>query len=159
MARSQIVALVVMGLALCTLFFFAGRALTMAGAKRGLVSPWIAVSLLFIIPFCFLKAFVIPSGGMEDTLLPGDQIMVRTFPRVSPAFAVLHRSRRYRIQPRRSLLLNSGVCSRYCQVKQKYAWRLEAADNRVSISDCKDGPPEGSHPHNLFPKKAEIGLN
>lgn len=50
------------------------------------MSPWIAVSLLFVLPFCFLNAFVIPSGGMEDTLLPGDQIMVRTFPRVSPAF-------------------------------------------------------------------------
>jgi signal peptidase I len=81
----QITALIVVGLALSVLFFLAGRSLTAAGAKRGLVLPWIVVSFLFSFPFFFFHAFVIPSGGMEDTLLLGDRIMVRIFPGVSPA--------------------------------------------------------------------------
>ncbi|HMJ61265.1 MAG TPA: hypothetical protein VK493_05850, partial [Bryobacteraceae bacterium] len=70
---------------LVLLFFMAARSLAAAGAARGLVSPWIAVCCLFTLPLLFVRAFVIPSGGMEDTLLIGDRILTRVFPRVQPA--------------------------------------------------------------------------
>lgn len=66
---------------LAALFFFAGRSLAAAGSKRGWASPWIAVSALVTVPILFVRPFVIPSGAMEDTLLIGDRILVRCFPR------------------------------------------------------------------------------
>jgi signal peptidase I len=83
--RTQITALVGVDLALALLFFLAGRSLVAAGARRGRVFPWIAVSCLFTLPAFFFQGFVVPSGGMEDTLLLGDHIVVRAFPRVNPA--------------------------------------------------------------------------
>jgi len=82
--KGRMIAVIVVSLALSLLFFFAGRSLTVAGAKRGLVMPWIVVSFLFTFPFFFFRPFVNSSGGMEDTLLLGDRMMVRTFPAVSP---------------------------------------------------------------------------
>ena len=70
--------------ALAALFLFAGKALAAAGSKRGWALPWIAVSALLILPFVFVQAFVIPTGAMEDTLLIGDRILVRHFPRINP---------------------------------------------------------------------------
>ena len=83
--QGLIIGVMIFGVALAALFFFAGRSLAAAGAKRGLVFPWIAVSCLFTMPFLFFRAFVIPTGAMEDTLLIGDRIVVRTFPRVTPS--------------------------------------------------------------------------
>ena len=82
---SQIGVLIAFGLILSAVFFFAGRSLTAAGAKRGSPLPWIAVALLFTLPFVFVRAYVMPSGSMENTLLIGDHILVRVFPRPVPA--------------------------------------------------------------------------
>jgi signal peptidase I len=82
---SQIGELVVIGLVLSGLFFFAGRSLTAAGARGGSPLPWIAVTLLFSLPFVFLRAYVMPSGSMENTILIGDRMLVRVFPRPTPA--------------------------------------------------------------------------
>jgi signal peptidase I len=65
------------------LFFFAGRSLAIAGSRRGWASPWIGVSVLVTVPLLFFQPFVIPTGAMEDTILIGDRILVRRFPRPS----------------------------------------------------------------------------
>jgi signal peptidase I len=70
---------------LVLLFFLAGRALASAGAVRGWASPWIVLAALGSVPFFFVQAFVIPSGGMDDTLLVGDRILTQVFPSVRPA--------------------------------------------------------------------------
>src|SRR5947209_8464472 len=67
------------------LFFLAGRSLAAAGAKRGFASGWIAVSILFTFPLFFFRAFSIPTGAMEDTILLGDRVVVQTFPHLVPA--------------------------------------------------------------------------
>jgi signal peptidase I len=77
--------LIVLNLCLSVLFFFAGRSLTAAGASRGAVIPWIALSCLFTFPFLFVRGYVIPTSSMENTLLLGDKVLVRTFPPVTPA--------------------------------------------------------------------------
>jgi len=75
---------VVMGLGLAVVFFFAARALERGGGRRGLAFPWIALACLITVPFVFVRAFVIPTGSMEDTLLIGDHVLVRVFPKVVP---------------------------------------------------------------------------
>jgi signal peptidase I len=67
------------------LFLFAGRSLAAAGAPSGLAWPWIAISALTTLPVFFVQVITIPSGAMEDTLLPGDHVLVRRFPKPSPA--------------------------------------------------------------------------
>lgn len=81
---SQIVSLVVWGLILAVVFFLAGRSLSAAGAGPGSSWPWIAITLLATVPFVFLRPYVMPSGSMENTLLIGDRILVRVFPRPTP---------------------------------------------------------------------------
>jgi signal peptidase I len=78
--------LIVLNLCLSVLFFLAGRSLTAAGASRGAVIPWIALSCLFTFPFLFVRGYVIPTSSMENTLLLGDRIFVRTFPPVVPEY-------------------------------------------------------------------------
>jgi signal peptidase I len=73
--------------ALAALFLFAGRSLAAAGGERGWAFPWIAGSALLILPFLFVRAFVMPTGSMEDTLLVGDRILVQCFPRTKPVLA------------------------------------------------------------------------
>lgn len=82
---SQLVFTISLNVVLVFLYFAAGRSLAASGATSGLVSPWIAVCCLFTLPLFFIRAFVIPSGGMEDTLLIGDHVLARVFPRVQPA--------------------------------------------------------------------------
>jgi signal peptidase I len=82
---SQITVVVILGLAFGGLFFLAGRSLTAAGAALGSPRPWIAISLLFTLPFVFLRAYVMPSGSMENTLLIGDRVLVRLSPQPVPA--------------------------------------------------------------------------
>ena len=84
MPTAQLVFIVGLNVALAFLFFMAGRSLAASGGTRGLVLPWIAVCCLFTLPLFFVRAFVIPSGGMEDTLLIGDRILARVFPHVQP---------------------------------------------------------------------------
>jgi signal peptidase I len=74
-----------LNLALVVLFFMAARSLAASGAANGLIFPWIAVCCVFTLPLFFVRAFVIPSGGMEDTLLIGDRILSRVFPHLRPA--------------------------------------------------------------------------
>ena len=65
--------------------FLAGRRLQAAGSKRGLASPWIAVSAVCFLPMVFVQAFVIPSAAMEDTLLVGDHVLVQCLPKPRPS--------------------------------------------------------------------------
>src|SRR5262249_50195310 len=84
---------IVLMLALAILFLLAGRALAAAGSRRGLASPWIAAAALFTVPILFVQAYVVPSGAMENTLLIGDRILVRSFPkpRIKPGDVVVIR--------------------------------------------------------------------
>ncbi len=80
----QALLLATVGLAIALLFFFAGTALSQAGARPGARWPWIGLALALSLPFLFVHAYVMPSGSMEDTLLVGDRILVRVFPRPTP---------------------------------------------------------------------------
>src|SRR5579863_4734579 len=72
---------IVLAAILVPLFLLAGRSLAAAGAQRGWAWPWIAVSALTTLPVIFVQAFVVPTGTMEDTLLAGDRVLVRRFPK------------------------------------------------------------------------------
>ncbi len=69
---------------LIVLFAAAGRSLSSSGAKHGYPAVWIVITLLFTLPLLFVRAFLVPSGGMENTLLRGDRILVRVLPHVQP---------------------------------------------------------------------------
>lgn len=75
----------VFSLLLSILFFYAGRLLAASGAPRGSAFPWILIAALTTIPLFFVQPFMISSGSMENTLLPGDSIFVQTFPVYIPA--------------------------------------------------------------------------
>ena len=103
MPMSQRVFTIGLNVVIVLLFFLAGRSLAASGAPRGLILPWIAAVCLFTLPLFFVRAFVIPSAGMEDTLLIGDHILTRVFPRVQPArgdIVVFH----YPIDPRQTFV-------------------------------------------------------
>lgn len=78
-----VLASVAFSAALACLFFFAGKSLSNSGADRGRPRPWIAISAACSLPLLFLQPFVIPTGAMEKTLLIGDRILVRRFPKPS----------------------------------------------------------------------------
>lgn len=84
MPTPQLAFTIGLNLALVFLFFMAGRSLAAAGAASGLIFPWIGVCCVFTLPLFFVRAFVIPSGGMEDTLRIGDRVLTRVFPHVEP---------------------------------------------------------------------------
>jgi signal peptidase I len=63
------------------LFFRAGHALALLGSPQGSPAAWILVTTLFTLPQLFVRPFVIPTGAMEDTLLTGDRLLVRSIPR------------------------------------------------------------------------------
>ena len=67
------------------LFLFAGRSLAAAGAPSGLAWPWITVSALTTLPVFLIQVLTISTGAMEDTLLPGDHVLVQRFPKPKPA--------------------------------------------------------------------------
>jgi len=46
--------------------------------------PWIILAALRVIPFMFLQNYSLPSGSMENTLLPGDSILAQVFPLRAP---------------------------------------------------------------------------
>jgi signal peptidase I len=70
---------------LAILFLLTGRVLARSGATRGWSAPWIVLAVLGSVPFFFVQAFIVPSGGMEDTLLIGDRVLTRVFPPVTPS--------------------------------------------------------------------------
>jgi signal peptidase I len=85
LSKTQLGLTVGLNVVFALLFFLAGRKLAVEGAARGYPVPWIAVCCVFTFPLLFFRAMVVPSGGMEDTLLIGDRILTRVRPRVQPA--------------------------------------------------------------------------
>ncbi len=84
--NGQIILTIVLNILLIGMFFLAGKALaSTCSAKRGSPLAWIALACLFTVPLLFVRAFAMPSGSMEDTLLIGDRFFARVFPRVTPA--------------------------------------------------------------------------
>ena len=77
----DLVLVAVIALPVGLLFFFAGRALAAGGGERGRAFPWIVLCVLNLVPFIFVGAYSMPTGSMEDTLLVGDYILVRSFPK------------------------------------------------------------------------------
>ena len=69
--------------ATAVLFFRAGRSLQAVGGRRGRSLPWIAISILVIVPLVFLEPFVLPSNSMANTLLVGDRVFVQVWPKPS----------------------------------------------------------------------------
>jgi signal peptidase I len=63
------------------LFLDAARALGKADGHLGRPHFWVAVSVLFVLPWFFFQAFRIPSASMEDTLLLGDSVLVQHSPK------------------------------------------------------------------------------
>ena len=80
-----LIASTTLSLLIAALFLLAGRSLAQTGAVRGLAWPWIAVSIVCVLPLFFVEQFVIPTGAMENTILIGDRIMVQTLLPYSPA--------------------------------------------------------------------------
>lgn len=81
----QIAAMLLFSSGFGILFLLAGRSLAASSARRGVAGPWIAVAALSVVPFFFVHTFEVPSGSMENTLLPGDSILAQMFPLRSPA--------------------------------------------------------------------------
>ena len=61
------------------LFVLAGLSLKVEGAKMGTPVPWILIALCFSVPFILYVPVSVPSGAMEDTLLPGDSLLIDRF--------------------------------------------------------------------------------
>lgn len=76
----KIVVTELVAIGLGTLFLLAGRSLAAAGTVRGRAWPWILTTALLTTPSFFVHNFEIPSGAMENTLLPGDSILAQMFP-------------------------------------------------------------------------------
>ena len=79
--RASLIASAFLTLLLAALFFLTARSLARAQGTPGGPHPWIAVSVLIVIPWVFLQAFSIPSAAMEDTLLIGDYVLVQRWPK------------------------------------------------------------------------------
>jgi signal peptidase I len=61
---------------LAIIFLLAGHSLAQTGAKRGTPVPWIALLILFAAPFALYRPVSVSSDDMENTLLPGDFLLV-----------------------------------------------------------------------------------
>jgi signal peptidase I len=83
-AGKQVTVLAMVNIGLVTLFWFTGRSLEKAASPHGQAWPWFTVTALCTVPLLFFQGFVIPTGGMENTLLIGDHIFVETFPKPTP---------------------------------------------------------------------------
>ena len=67
------------------IFYRAGRSLDPAAGSQWLfASPWLGLTLLTL-SLVFLRAYVMPTGAMEDTLLIGDHIFVPRFGATTPS--------------------------------------------------------------------------
>jgi signal peptidase I len=84
MSPLQILTSAVVEAALAVLFFRTGRSLQAAGGRRGHSLPWIAISILVVVPLVFLEPFVLPSDSMANTLLAGDRFFVQVWPKPNP---------------------------------------------------------------------------
>ena len=65
----------------CLLFLLSARALERSGGERGNALPWVIAACLFTVPFVFVRTYLMPTASMENTLLMGDHLLVRVFPR------------------------------------------------------------------------------
>lgn len=79
-APPELLSTIATSVVISALFVAAGRSLQRVGASSGPVIPWVAAALFVSVPYFFIRPFVIPTGAMEDTILIGDRIFVRTFP-------------------------------------------------------------------------------
>ena len=82
----QFAASTIFGIAMAALLFRAGRSLEASGAGRGRAWPWIAISLLCSVPLLFLEPFDVPSTSMENTIIRGDRLFVRAWPKPQPEY-------------------------------------------------------------------------
>jgi signal peptidase I len=78
-----VLALIAFSTVLGCLFLLAGKSLANRGAPRGWPLPWFVISAIYALPLLFLHPFMIPTGAMENTLLIGDRVLVRQFPKPS----------------------------------------------------------------------------
>ena len=72
-------------LGLAVFFFLAGRRLAQRDYPRGSPFPWVILAAVTTVPLFFFEAFVVPTGAMENTILVGDHLLVRVFPRAPAA--------------------------------------------------------------------------
>ena len=76
----------ILHLGLAVLFFFTGRALSVAGSPRGRAAPWLAVAAFTVAlagGFVFYQPFRNPTASMEDSLMAGDFVLVRSLPQIT----------------------------------------------------------------------------
>jgi signal peptidase I len=81
--RLSLIAAAIFSLLIVALFFFAARSLARIEGNPGRPLPWIAISVLVVLPWFFFQAFSIPSASMENTLLVGDSVLVQRWPKPS----------------------------------------------------------------------------
>jgi signal peptidase I len=79
--RVSLIAAAFLDLLIVALFLFAARSLARVDGKIGRPNPWIAVSVLIVLPWFFFQAFSMPSASMENTLLIGDSVLVQRRPK------------------------------------------------------------------------------
>ena len=79
--RTTLVVSVFLTLLIAALFLLAARSLARAQGEPGRPEPWIVVSVLVVLPWLFLRAYSIPTTAMENTLLAGDSVVVRYWPK------------------------------------------------------------------------------
>jgi signal peptidase I len=79
--RVSLIATAFLSLLIVALFLFAARSLARVDGKPGRPRPWITVSVLFVLPWFFFRAFSMPSASMENTLLVGDSVLVQRWPK------------------------------------------------------------------------------
>ncbi len=81
--KAALIGAVLFQFGIATLLFSAGRALSKNGAPRGVAWPWIVLACALSFPFLFWRPYKVTAGSMENTLLAGDDLLVRTFPKPS----------------------------------------------------------------------------
>jgi signal peptidase I len=153
--KSQLALTVGVNLVFTLLFFLAGRKLAASGAQQGSRLLWITVCCVFTLPLFFFRALVMPSGSMEDTLLIGDHMLTRVFPRVQPArgdIVVFH----YPIDPRQTLVKRViGLPGDRIRIVSKTVYRNGAALAEPYTTYKFDSP--GRHRDN-FPDPVSVPL-
>ncbi len=162
-ARAAIVFTVGLDMALVALFFLAGKSLAASGARRGSPFLWIGTSCFFTVPLIFVEAFVIPTGGMEDTLLIGDRILARVLPRVHPGqgdIVVFH----YPMDPRQVFVKRVvGLPGDRIRIASKIVYRNGVALTEPyavhkfsTVDQYRDNFPSGSANVGLQPGSREM---
>jgi signal peptidase I len=81
--QGELMSAFVILLLLASVFLLAGRSLANTGGRSGNPVAWIVTAAVLTLPWIFLQPFVIPTAGMEGTLLVGDRILVHRFPKPS----------------------------------------------------------------------------